>query len=52
MTSGPPRFIRRMPVPYPRWWLILLSPLNNRYTWRLRLCILTAFDPEWLTTGR
>ena len=34
-----------MRLPYPRWWLALLWPLNNRYTWRLRLRILTAFDP-------
>jgi hypothetical protein len=35
-----------MPIPYPRWWLALLKPLNNRWTWRLRLRILTAFDPH------
>jgi len=28
---------------------MLLAPLNNQYTWRLRLRILTAFDPPWLT---
>jgi hypothetical protein len=41
--------VGEMRIPYPRWWLTLLRPLNNRYTWRLRLRILTAFDPPWLT---
>jgi hypothetical protein len=34
-------------LPYPRWLLILLRPLNNRYTWKLRLAILVAMNPPW-----
>jgi hypothetical protein len=32
-------------VPYPNWLLFILRPLNNPYTWRLRLRILVAMNP-------
>lgn len=34
-------------LPYPKWLLLVLWPLNNRYTWRLRLRILVLMNPPW-----
>jgi hypothetical protein len=39
----------RRSLPYPKWLLFILRPLNNRHTWRLRLAILRAMDPPWLS---
>lgn len=42
--------IRRLP--HPKLVLFLLRPLNNRYTWRLRLGILLALEPPWFKATR
>ena len=42
----------RRSLPYSRWLLFILRPLNNRYTWRVRLSILNAMDPLWFQRGK
>ena len=34
-------------LPYPAWLLLLLRPLRNRFTWKLRLRILLLMNPPW-----
>lgn len=39
-------------LPHPDWLIAILRPLNNRWTWRIRLRILLAMEPAWFRASR